>query len=385
MSGIIYITRSDISWYSRNANAYQKPLMLSEAFELTLVCPQGTTVPDEIAEKCRVVKVDCGDVRSGWSLWKVARFMKGAWREIFCCNKKGQKEIFALAKKDGKRRMPVVATGFDFPCLMLGWWARRWLGAKWIVFCWDPPALSWRDKGGVLARSVVTGVDGLFKWLVRDADRLVLNIHPGLLKEMGYVPRTGQVIQTINGTGDSCFENAQEQEHAEIGIVANATEAKGLRLVLEAFVSLKKKIPQLKVVWIGDKPNVRWMEKVPDGVEFTGRLKHKQTLERLRLCGIAIHAYLDVSSLRWNYPLKVLEYMALGKTIVAAELPGVRELIQDGVNGLLFKPGDVDDLCRAIEMAIGNRERSNQLGAQAKRDAEKYRWSTLNQSVCSQL
>jgi glycosyltransferase involved in cell wall biosynthesis len=369
---MIYITRSDISWYSKNANAYQKPLMLSEAFDLTLVCPQGTTVPDEIAEKCRVVKVACGDVRSGWSLWTVARFMKGAWREIFCCSKKEREEIF-------------LATGFDFPSLMLGWLTKRRLGAKWIVFCWDPPALSWRDKGGVLARCVATGVDCLFKWLVKDADRLVLNIHPGLLKEMGYVPRTGQVIQTINGTGDSCFINAQEQEHATIGIVANATEAKGLRLVLEAFVSVKKKVPQLKVVWIGDKPNVGWMEKVPDGVEFTGRLEHRQTLERLGACGIAIHAYLDVPSLRWNYPLKVLEYMALGKTIIAAELPGVRELIQDGVNGLLFKPGDVDALCRAIEMAIGNQELSKRLGAQAKWDAEKYRWSKLNQAVCGQL
>lgn len=372
MSGIIYITRSDISWYSRNANAYQKPLMLSEAFDMTLVCPRGTTVPDEIAEKCRVVQVDCGDVRNGWSVWTVARFVKAAWREISCYSKKEQKKVF-------------VATGFDFPCLILGWLAKRWLGARRIVFCWDPPALSWRDKGGVLARGVVTGIDWLFTGLVKDADRLVLNIHPGLLKEIGYAPRAGQLIQSVNGTGDFCWDNGQEQERETIGIVANATEEKGLLLVMEAFGIVKKKVPKLKVMWIGDKPNLRWMGKIPDGMEFTGRLAHKQAMEKLGPCGIAIHAYRDVRSLRWNYPLKVLEYMALGKIIIAAELPGVRELIQDGTNGLLFKPGDVDDLCRALETAIGHQELSSRLGAQAKRDAEKYRWSTLNQSVCGQL
>jgi len=127
------------------------------------------------------------------------------------------------------------------------------------------------------------------------------------------------------------------------------------------------------------------MGPAPDGVEFTGRLEHEQAMEGLRSCGIAIHAYLDVPSLRWNYPLKVLEYMALGETIVAADLPGVRDLIQDGVNGLLFKPGDVDDLCRALEKAIGNQDLGSRLGVQARRDAEKYRWPTLNQAVCGQL
>jgi glycosyltransferase involved in cell wall biosynthesis len=360
--------------------------MLSEVFDLALVSPQGTTVPDEIAEKCRVVQVASGDVRRGWSMWTAVRFMKGAWRAIFYWSKEEQKEFFAVAKKDGKRNVPVVATGFDFPCLMLGWWTKRRLGARWIVFCWDPPALSWRDNGGVLARGVVAGVNGLFKWLVRDADRLVLNIHPGLLKEIGYEPRAGQLIQSANGTGDFCGGiTEQKQELEAIGIVANATEEKGLRLVMEAFVRVKTKVSQLKVTWIGDKPDARWMEKVPEDIEFTGWLEHKQAMEKLESCRIAIHAYLDVPSLRWNFPLKVLEYMALGKTIVAAELPGVRELIQDGVNGLLFKPGDIDDFCRVLEKALSNQELSNRLGAQAKRDAEKYKWSTLNQSVCGQL
>jgi glycosyltransferase involved in cell wall biosynthesis len=380
---VIYITRSDISWYSRNANAYQKPLMLSEAFELTLVCPEGTKVPEVIAEKCRVIKVACGEVRSGWSAMKVARFMKGAWMAVFCYCKKGQK------KKGGGvegGQEPMVATGFDFPCLMLGWWAKRRRGSRWGVFCWDPPALSWRDKVGVLARGVVMGVDWLFKRLVRDADRLVLNIHPGLLNEIGYAPRAGQVIRMVNGVEDwCCCKQEPEGKQNRIGIVANATEEKGLQLILDAFRRLKAKVPQLMLTWIGDKPDARWMGQVPDGVEFTGRLEHDQALEKLRSCGIAIHAYLNVPSLRWNYPLKVLEYMALGKTIVAADLPGVRDLIQDGVNGLLFKPGDVDDLCRALEKAIGNQELSNRLGVQARRDAEKYRWATLNQAVCGQL
>jgi glycosyltransferase involved in cell wall biosynthesis len=45
-------------------------------------------------------------------------------------------------------------------------------------------------------------------------------------------------------------------------------------------------------------------------------------------------------------PIKVLEYMAAGRPILASNLPVVRELVREGVDGLLFWPDDPDDLAR---------------------------------------
>lgn len=50
-----------------------------------------------------------------------------------------------------------------------------------------------------------------------------------------------------------------------------------------------------------------------------------------------------------NMPLSLLEAMSLGKTVIASHLGGLPEVIAAGQNGLLFEPGDVEDLARQIK------------------------------------
>lgn len=51
-----------------------------------------------------------------------------------------------------------------------------------------------------------------------------------------------------------------------------------------------------------------------------------------------------------NMPLSLLEALSLGKIVIAASSGGVPEIIKDGVNGLLFNAGDVDDLSAKIKL-----------------------------------
>ncbi len=50
----------------------------------------------------------------------------------------------------------------------------------------------------------------------------------------------------------------------------------------------------------------------------------------------------------WMSPLKIFEYMAAGRPIVASDLPVLREILEDGRNALLVSPGDVDAWCIAL-------------------------------------
>ena len=377
--------------------------MLSEAFDLTLVCPQGATVPIKIAEKCRVVKVACGDVRSGWSVWTVARFLKGARWAVICCSKKGQEEsgggekIFAVAKKVGKRSGPAVATGFDIPCLLLGWWLKRCYGLRWYVFCWDPPALSWRDRTDVIGRWGAAWVDLIFRRTVRHADRLILNIHPGVLVEIGFVPQEAQLIRMFNGFVprlDCETAGCEPGDPWLIGVMSNATQAKGFKLVLDAFAALASDFPRLRVVWVGDvAADVRAelalrleLEGIPqERFLLTGRLEQWDALRRLAECGILIHPYLAVPSLKWNFPLKLVEYMSLGRAIVAADLPGVSAYITSDVNGLLFSAGVVEALAKTLREILGDGREQARLGGQARHDARNFEWPNLNQALVVKL
>jgi glycosyltransferase involved in cell wall biosynthesis len=64
-------------------------------------------------------------------------------------------------------------------------------------------------------------------------------------------------------------------------------------------------------------------------------------------------------------PLKLFEYMASQRPIVASDLPGWSDVIADGDSALLVPPGDVDALTKAIKQLLDNPEMRVQLADHA--------------------
>ncbi|MBR6208110.1 MAG: glycosyltransferase family 4 protein [Oscillospiraceae bacterium] len=78
---------------------------------------------------------------------------------------------------------------------------------------------------------------------------------------------------------------------------------------------------------------------------------------------------------KWISPLKLFEAMSYGKAILASDLPTIREVIVDGVNGLLADPDDAEDWARAIDELVCDKAKRDALGAKARETLEsKYTW-----------
>jgi glycosyltransferase involved in cell wall biosynthesis len=91
------------------------------------------------------------------------------------------------------------------------------------------------------------------------------------------------------------------------------------------------------------------------------------------LDGASFLAGLDIGvipSLYEGSPLALFEAMALGRPIVASDIPGMREVIEDGRNGLLVPPRDPSALRAAILRLVTDSELRRRLGAAARDDAE---------------
>jgi glycosyltransferase involved in cell wall biosynthesis len=73
-----------------------------------------------------------------------------------------------------------------------------------------------------------------------------------------------------------------------------------------------------------------------------------------------------------SFGLAVLEAMAAGKPVVAAATDGPRLLIEDGVNGVLVEPGNVEELTAAVGRLLGDADERARLGAAAARAAEEH-------------
>lgn len=79
-------------------------------------------------------------------------------------------------------------------------------------------------------------------------------------------------------------------------------------------------------------------------------------------------------------PLKLFEYMASGRPIIASDLPALREILNDK-NALFFKPENVVDLARAIKMLKSSQMLGYNLSRQALADVKQYTWQNRARNI----
>lgn len=111
-------------------------------------------------------------------------------------------------------------------------------------------------------------------------------------------------------------------------------------------------------------------------VTFTGIVPPGEVAEQLRRAGVlALPNPASAISTRFTSPLKLFEYMAAGRAIVASDLPSIREVLHDGQNALLVPPGDAAALAAALRRLLDDRALSSRLARAAFAAMPEYSWS----------
>jgi glycosyltransferase involved in cell wall biosynthesis len=79
-------------------------------------------------------------------------------------------------------------------------------------------------------------------------------------------------------------------------------------------------------------------------------------------------------STHYTSPLKLFEYMAAGRPIIASDLPAIREVLRHGENSLLVPAGSADAIAAAIRTLISDPQLAQRLARTALTDATAYSW-----------
>ena len=103
----------------------------------------------------------------------------------------------------------------------------------------------------------------------------------------------------------------------------------------------------------------------PDRVRLLGVIPRPELLARLRRAAVVV-----VPSFMESCPYSLIEAMALGKPIVASDVPGVRDMVSDGVSALLVPPGDPHALAAALQRILADESLGRRLGATAAGQAK---------------
>ena len=169
-------------------------------------------------------------------------------------------------------------------------------------------------------------------------------------------------------------------------IIARFLGAKGIREFAEAALALKALRPECRFLVVGfpDEgvdgiPQAELDAWFKSGLEYLGRLADVQP-------AIEASSVYVLPSYREGTPRTVLESMAMGRPIITTDVPGCRETVVHGVNGLLVPPRDANALREAMEFMADNPDRRAAMGGASLAIArEKYDVNAVNASLIAQL
>jgi alpha-maltose-1-phosphate synthase len=231
----------------------------------------------------------------------------------------------------------------------------------------NAPLIQEAARYRTLSRPAVA--DALERSVLRGAD-LVLAVS-GWLASYALGRGAGRVAVCPNGVDVDRFAASGTRSSRPVSAVFTGTLRPwhGIETLAGAWRVLGRAAPPLTVV--GDGPGRRLLEEA--GVHVTGALPHAQVPAALDAADIGIAPY-AADAPPYFCPLKLFEYLAAGLGVVAAEIPGVTELV-DERTAVLVPPGDPDALAAAVGSLAADRHRRARLGRAGRALAEEHTWA----------
>lgn len=161
------------------------------------------------------------------------------------------------------------------------------------------------------------------------------------------------------------FELQTPPDAVVIGTIGRLHPAKSPKNLLQAFSEVKKSHPEAVLWLIGEGKERKALEneakrlKIEKSVRMPGnRADIPQILAAMDL--------FVLPSNREGMPNALLEAMASGTPVIASDIDGIRELIQDGQTGRLIPPNNVPELTKAIQNALKDRKMAEKWSENAK-------------------
>lgn len=167
------------------------------------------------------------------------------------------------------------------------------------------------------------------------------------------------------------------------GYIGTIDYNKNLIKLIEAFEKVSYRYEkQVYLLIIGDGPHFEKLKeyifnkKLEGKVECTGWVEHNYIPEYLKKIDIAIHH----SAKPYMSPLKLFEYLAAGKAVIAPDIPSIKEVFGD--TELIFVKKDLSDLAEKMLFLLKNEELRLELSSKAKEKVfNNFQWKNNAEKI----
>ncbi len=193
-------------------------------------------------------------------------------------------------------------------------------------------------------------------------------------------------IITYNGLDIDDFQIPKRRSRTPTVLFVGGLEPrKGLEYLLHAMEFVLDEVPGARLIAVA-KTGFRgtdewsWFETLADRLGIKDHMVFRESVSQKTLLGLYSEADIVVlPSKTEGWGLSLMEAMACGKPVVASKAGGIPELVRDGVDGILVRPGDVRCLADALVKLLSDQKLRVTMGKAGKERVKEYSWdSTTN-------
>jgi glycosyltransferase involved in cell wall biosynthesis len=270
--------------------------------------------------------------------------------------------------------------------------AARLLRIPIILEVNSPFALEQTREGQITARKLARYSEA---WICKHADWVIVVSSPlrRIMVQAGVRPE--KLVVMPNGVNPEQFRprgrdaalasRLQVEDKFVIGFVGWFRKWHGLEILVDAFE--KSGLAQRSVVLmlIGDGqagPELRAHVRargLDHAVRFTGPLPHHEIAAHIALFNAAVQPAAN----EYCCPMKIFEYMAAGKAVIAPRQENITEFLREDQECVYFEPGCTESLAAALLQMAGNSGKCEEMGVQAAEAVHKrgYLWTANAEAV----
>jgi glycosyltransferase involved in cell wall biosynthesis len=279
--------------------------------------------------------------------WKLNRLLLQEKVDLLCAH--GYKACIMGWLAGLRLKIPILAfsrgyTAEDIKVAFYEWLERRVIGRlAGIVFVSE----------GQKKKLESFGVRVQKNWVVHNAVAIVsrvegqsTEIHGTICKRLG-IPENSKMIVTAG----------------------RLSPEKGHRFLVEAFWKMSKEVRDTFIIFCGDGPCRKALEKQAHKLGIRKQCRFPGFRHDLNEI-FKVMDLLVLPSLTEGFPNVILEAFACAKPVIATNVGGVPEIVEDGVNGVLVPPRRSDLIAKAIEKCLASPQRAKKMGEAGYRKVE---------------
>jgi glycosyltransferase involved in cell wall biosynthesis len=196
-----------------------------------------------------------------------------------------------------------------------------------------------------------------------------------LLRECSVAPE--KIVVVPNGVDTAFFDPARYESQRPLdglvlGFVGSLVEWQGLDLLLDVLAELRAERFDLSLVIVGEGPAREALEAqtralgLTSQVRFVGSVPSEMVPSHISGVDIGFSGQVASRMGMYHSPLKLYEYMAMAKPVIASAFADARAVVRDGETGFLFEAGNGPALKRALRRAYEARAQFPLMGGRAR-------------------